>query len=445
VGAPQSTFAINLADFETPPVFFVQNVRRSGEADNPDNAYDANNQWSVGSEPTCSTKNVTVTSTTGTVGTISGSGPWTAKITGMTNTTHLTVGATFTATAGATGTVGTGGTYSVVSIDSATSITFRATGGTTPRNGSISNIRWNFSLKYPYVIPNAATDSGEAANFTAVTGSSYKGYPSEFAYTGSAYYGSSCAAGDLYVQGSYTGMLTLASEDNIYVTRNLLTSEQVSGTSTGEPLSTSTSTMGLVSENFVFLYRPLSASNTWADDWSSNNASNLKVNAGILAVNQCWAVQRDFTSGSSGYIYVWGSIAQKYRCPVGQAIQGISGGYSKQYRYDTRFANQTPPYMIDLSQEPWLRNHIGETNTVFQAVGTTKTYTVLSATDLESPAATQPVSRVKVLGGPATVPGTSGSGTGVTVTTTGSGLIVVGYDVSKGGYTETRHLAIWAQ
>ena len=26
-----------------------------------------------------------------------------------------------------------------------------------------------------------------------------------------------------------------------------------------------------------------------------------------------------------------------------------------------------------------------------------------------------------------------------------SGLIVVGYDVTKSGYTETRHLAIWAE
>lgn len=82
----------------------------------------------------------TVISTTGTVGSISGSGPWTATITGMSTTAGLTVGDTITATAG-TGSLGGGaGVYTVLTIPGNTSITFTATGGTTPTAGTVTDI-----------------------------------------------------------------------------------------------------------------------------------------------------------------------------------------------------------------------------------------------------------------------------------------------------------------
>lgn len=78
-------------------------------------------------------------SAAGTVGSISGSGPWTAEITGMATTDGITVGNQIIATAG-TGSLGTGGTVEVVSIDSATQITVTKTGGTTPTAGTITDI-----------------------------------------------------------------------------------------------------------------------------------------------------------------------------------------------------------------------------------------------------------------------------------------------------------------
>ena len=80
-----------------------------------------------------------VISATGTVGTISGSGPWTAHITGMTGVGDLAVGDEIYATDG-TGSLGTGGVYTVASIVSATEITFTATGGTTPTAGTVTGI-----------------------------------------------------------------------------------------------------------------------------------------------------------------------------------------------------------------------------------------------------------------------------------------------------------------
>ena len=78
-------------------------------------------------------------SATGTVGTITGSGPWTAHITGMTGVGDLAVGDEIYAVNG-TGKLGVGGTYTVASIVSATEITYTATGGTTPVAGTVTGI-----------------------------------------------------------------------------------------------------------------------------------------------------------------------------------------------------------------------------------------------------------------------------------------------------------------
>jgi hypothetical protein len=80
-----------------------------------------------------------VISATGTVGTITGTGPWTATITGMATTTGLSVGDKISANAG-TGSLGAGGVYTVASVPSSTSITFTATGGTIPTAGTVTNV-----------------------------------------------------------------------------------------------------------------------------------------------------------------------------------------------------------------------------------------------------------------------------------------------------------------
>jgi hypothetical protein len=77
---------------------------------------------------------------TGSVNPISGSGPWTIAITGMTGVGDLAVGDSITATAG-TGSLGTGFTSAIVSeITSSTSIKVVVTGGSSPTGGTITDI-----------------------------------------------------------------------------------------------------------------------------------------------------------------------------------------------------------------------------------------------------------------------------------------------------------------
>lgn len=74
----------------------------------------------------------------GTVANITGSGPWTADITGLTSTTGLNVGDQITADRSG-GSIGGAGTYIVTAVN-ATSITYTATGGTAPQAGGISQL-----------------------------------------------------------------------------------------------------------------------------------------------------------------------------------------------------------------------------------------------------------------------------------------------------------------
>jgi len=86
----------------------------------------------------------------GTVGSITGAGPFTATITGISSTTGISVGQNITATPG-TGSFFGGSPTSVVvaSIVSGTSITITVTGGTTPTAGTVTSITTLGFLQVP--------------------------------------------------------------------------------------------------------------------------------------------------------------------------------------------------------------------------------------------------------------------------------------------------------
>jgi len=80
-----------------------------------------------------------IISATGSVSTITGSGPWTFTVAGMTSVGDLEVGDTIYATDGV-GSFGTGGTTVVTEILSSTSIKATTTGGTGPDGGTVTGI-----------------------------------------------------------------------------------------------------------------------------------------------------------------------------------------------------------------------------------------------------------------------------------------------------------------
>lgn len=161
-----------------------------------------------------------VISATGTVGSITGSGPWTATITGMTTTTGLIVGSTISAGVG-TGSLYGGSPITVVvsSIVSSTSITYTVTGGsaTTPVAGTVTNITTNGATN--------VTADGAGITVKGTTDKTFNWVNSTTAWTssenidlasGKAYYiaGSSVLSASTYV-GNAASATKLATARNI--------------------------------------------------------------------------------------------------------------------------------------------------------------------------------------------------------------------------------------
>lgn len=81
----------------------------------------------------------TLISATGSVSTITGTGPWTFTVGGLSDVTGLAVGDKIIATDGV-GSFGTGGTTVVTQILSSTSVLATTTGGTGPDGGAVTDI-----------------------------------------------------------------------------------------------------------------------------------------------------------------------------------------------------------------------------------------------------------------------------------------------------------------
>lgn len=291
--------------------------------------------------------------------------------------------------------------------------------------------------KYPYVIPNDATDQ---SYFT--TGSTNRGFPSELADVNSPWYGSNCASGDLYVQGPYKGAIMLASDNNIILTGSLRDSQLQSPSATtasadyGKPSAASTSVLGIAAAKFAYAYRPVTSGGSWVADWRTSNASNVIYNFALLAIQHCFAAQDYDKSINNGGIYLWGSLAQKFRCAVG--IQG-SNAYSKFYKYDDRLTQRTPPYMLELSDEPWGGERVGEMTPAKQTPGQAATYTLKRADDPVDAT----VRNVKLASAPnRNLVSVGTSGNTVTLTSNVEGLVVITYEVTNATTRDVRRLVV---
>jgi len=246
---------------------------------------------------------------------------------------------------------------------------------------------------YPFVIP-AAAEQTELFN-SSYTGK--KGFPSEKFGSDPGWY--DCDAGDVFVQGEFTGAVTIATEHDIALTGPVIDSNDTNKTNTaaadyGVPPLTSNNMLGLVPYRFLYAYRPLDSNTSSAaetPDWNWQKNKNVIYNFAAVVLTQCFGSQ-DATRGSNmGGIYLRGSLGQKYRCPVG--VSGGGSAYQKFYQYDQRYmVEDPPPYMLELSNEPWKVKAYSETgirrdpvalagitaDTGSQARSTTRTYNVLA-------------------------------------------------------------------
>jgi Tfp pilus assembly protein PilX len=166
-----------------------------------------------------------------------------------------------------------------------------------------------------------------------------------------------CRYGDVFIEGTLDGQLTVASENNIDITWNLTYKGGVGGDDL----------LGLVANNYVEIYHPVqctsgnSSSCNLNANFPNETARNAKflnptVQAAILSVNHSFWVQRYDVGAASalGTLHIDGAIAQRYRGPVGTTSNGSPNtGYVKQYVYDQRLKYLSPPKFLDPVASSW--------------------------------------------------------------------------------------------
>lgn len=250
------------------------------------------------------------------------------------------------------------------------------TGLGSPTGQSISILEEN--LIYVQNVPSVATDKNAWApgtyptNFTCTnadtggwrfgTGADILRYPmagENFVPTTSpVHYG--CRNGDVYVNGSMKGAMTIAAENYVYVVNDILYPDA------GADI------LGLVGNNAVWVWNPMakSTSSSWpySTIYTPLLEKNREINAAILSVAHTFLVQNHGIGPTSGrgVLKVNGAIAQKFRGPVGTS----SGhGYDKSYNYDKRLTFTAPPKFLSPTSTTYGVSQIGAVGTAFKADG----------------------------------------------------------------------------
>jgi hypothetical protein len=167
-------------------------------------------------------------------------------------------------------------------------------------------------------------------------------------------YPSTSACGNVYVSGSYSGQLTIAAENDIVIDNDVCRGSCSSGPS-GEGL------LGLIANNFIRVYHPLTPTNRTTTDNDCNGTSNgsgtqtnLRIDAAMLAIQHSFIVDHYNCGNPLGNLTVNGAISQKFRGPVG-TVSGTNpvSGYSKNYVYDDRLRYLSPPEFLDPVESAW--------------------------------------------------------------------------------------------
>ena len=158
-----------------------------------------------------------------------------------------------------------------------------------------------------------------------------------------------CKAGDVFLEGSLKGQLTIAAENNIIATWHI----DYAGGSAGTDL------LGLVANNYIEVYHPVRCTTTSGGQCTAGTNlvptgksavfTNARINAALLSVNHSFRVQNYRWGTTLGTLNITGAIAQRYRGIVGSG----SAGFAKNYVYDARLRYASPPKFLDPIQSAY--------------------------------------------------------------------------------------------
>ena len=205
-----------------------------------------------------------------------------------------------------------------------------------------------------------------------------------------------CGEGNLYAEGTLTGRVTIAAQQSVVVTGDLVVSNW-----------NSTNMLGLVAQNSVEVMHPRMATykavktcnscstyqwtlqndsvgdagttvnagggttynytslGTWPTDIVTSANPGVEIDGSIQTLQHSFFVQKYDQGRNYGKIHVRGSIAQKWRGIVGRNVDasGNGTGYLKDYSYDERLTNDRPPYFPLWANSEWTARYTGEIQT----------------------------------------------------------------------------------
>jgi hypothetical protein len=132
---------------------------------------------------------------------------------------------------------------------------------------------------------------------------------------------------DMRLKGTVAGQYTVASEGNVYLDDDIVlkTNPKI------DP--SSTDLLGICAKDYV-----------WITD-NTPNKTDINIQAAIFCQDGGFGAQNYDSGTPRGNINLLGGVSQSWRQPVG-TFSGttIKTGYAKQYTYDRRLANNSPPF-----------------------------------------------------------------------------------------------------
>ena len=278
------------------------------------------------------------------------------------------------------------GTMTVISKDSAGKATgtgcgtFTAANSYTQSNLAVPNDQVIYVSAGGAVHRCLSGEIGDGLPLGTYAGSDTVQYTYDQAMLASDQY---CGQGNIYVEGNVQGRVTLAAENSVVVTGDLVLANGINGTDL----------VGLVASNSVEVFHP------WMDTWVSttsskgvvswnwkgagaevtgwprrysdpttggNNPTNgIQIDASIQTLQHSFWVQQYANGPGEGTLIVEGSIAQRWRGIVGRG----SAGYIKSYKYDARLKYSSPPYFPQWTNAKWGPRHTGEQAPTYNVAG----------------------------------------------------------------------------
>lgn len=173
--------------------------------------------------------------------------------------------------------------------------------------------------------------------------------PEDKNYTGLAVPVYGPGQGDVLVEGTLDGRLTVGAEDDIIITDHILRKDAEGDL------------VGLVANNFLWNYHPVNAtsgSGSGGEKYEmcgGDCMEDVRIEASIMSVNHAYGTMFPGVGNSQGTISTYGSLVQKWRNNVGGGTFGQDShtGYAKKYAYDPQLRYTQPPHFLQPESLVW--------------------------------------------------------------------------------------------